>query len=411
MKIFLNFKTFPPPKFFAIITDNQILCYNAVTNLKVEIKLKIFEQAKNFFLADSEEVVGIYYDGEKIFLARLTDKLETLEQNFEIDSAENISAIEQLAEKISVLCSQRGWKTSKTALCLQEGDTIIFQPDFNNIPAEKIDSAVKIWATAQVGENALYTSATIDGEFFTEAMAQKVAAEYFSAWEKNFVEVTYTRENLRTGDLIFREGHVEIFINPTDGSGGAHGDSLGCYINGNGGLGVTPEEYGARIYRFKESVAAGITNVNDTYSITGVGGGTGAGINGMSVTYSNFFFNGIPDGQYSLASRKNIFEIIVNAIEELKNFFSGLLGYLFRGLLIGLISVADRLINNTFQSIEDSPKSLQESGVTATSADDPMSMNRAVTIGRIIFGDVDLFNINIFDVDDDTNETSGIAEE
>ena len=147
--------------------------------------MKIFEQAKNFFLADSEEVVGIYYDGEKIFLARLTDKLETLEQNFEIDSAENISAIEQLAEKISVLCSQRGWKTSKTALCLQEGDTIIFQPDFNNIPAEKIDSAVKIWATAQVGENALYTSATIDGEFFTEAMAQKVAAEYFSAWEKN----------------------------------------------------------------------------------------------------------------------------------------------------------------------------------------------------------------------------------
>ena len=153
--------------------------------MKVEIELEIFEQAKNFFLADFGEVVGIYHDGEKIFLARLTDKLETLEQNFEIDSAENISAIEQLAEKISVLCSQRGWKTSKTALCLQEGDTIIFQPDFNNIPAEKIDSAVKIWATAQVGENALYTSATIDGEFFTEAIAEKVAAEYISAWEKN----------------------------------------------------------------------------------------------------------------------------------------------------------------------------------------------------------------------------------
>jgi len=153
--------------------------------LKVEIELNFFDRFKNFFRADSGEVVGIYHDGEKIFLARLTDKLEVLEQDFEIDFADNISPAEQLAEKIFFICNQHGWRTSKTALCLQEGETVTFQPDFENIPAEKIESAVKIWAEAQVGKNALYTSAEIENVFCTEAMSQKSATEYFSAWEKN----------------------------------------------------------------------------------------------------------------------------------------------------------------------------------------------------------------------------------
>ena len=149
------------------------------------MELKIFDRLKNFFRDDIGEVVGIYHDGEKIFLARLTDKLETLEQNFEIDFAEKIPPAEQLAEKVFLLCSQRGWSTSKTALCLQEGETVTFQPNFENIPAEQIESAVKVWAEAQSGKNALYTFAKVCGEFWTEAMSKKSADEYFSAWEKN----------------------------------------------------------------------------------------------------------------------------------------------------------------------------------------------------------------------------------
>jgi len=147
--------------------------------------MNFLELIKNFFREDIGEVVGIHHDGEKIFLARLTDKLETFDANFEIDFSEKISPAEQLAEKVILLCNQRGWSTSKTALCLNEGETVTFQPDFENIPAEKIKSAVKIWAEAQVGKNALYTSATVCGEFWTEAMSEKSAEEYFSAWKKN----------------------------------------------------------------------------------------------------------------------------------------------------------------------------------------------------------------------------------
>ena len=153
--------------------------------LKVEIALNFFDWIKNFFREDFGEIVGVHHDGEKIFLARITNKLETFETNFEIDFEKNISPVEQLAEKIFTICGKQGWSSKKIALCLNEGDSVNFQPDFENIPQDKIESAVKIWAAAQCGENALYASAKVCGEFWSEAMSRKTAEEYFAAFEKN----------------------------------------------------------------------------------------------------------------------------------------------------------------------------------------------------------------------------------
>ena len=153
--------------------------------LEGEIELNFFDRIENFFRKDFGEIVGIYCDGKKIFLARITDKLETLEQDFEFDFAEKISPAEQLAEKVFLLCSQRGWKTSNIALCLNEGDTIADKADFSHLPKDKVENAVKLWAEAKVGENAFYTSAKVCGEFWTEAISQKAAEEYLSAWKKS----------------------------------------------------------------------------------------------------------------------------------------------------------------------------------------------------------------------------------
>ena len=43
--------------------------------------------------------------------------------------------------------------------------------------------------------------------------------------------------------------------------------------------------------------------------------------------------------------------------------------------------------------------SLQETGISPTSADDPYSMYRSITIEGLIFNSVDLFDINIFRID------------
>lgn len=150
---------------------------------------KYFERPKNFFREDFSEVLGIYYDDEKIFLARRTKKFETAEVNFEINLNDKISPIEQLAEKVAVICAQRGWKTSKVGLCLREGDAITLRTNFENVPQNEIDSAVKTWATSQAGKNALYTFTEIDGEIWAETLTKIVVEEYISAWKKNSINL------------------------------------------------------------------------------------------------------------------------------------------------------------------------------------------------------------------------------
>ena len=48
-----------------------------------------------------------------------------------------------------------------------------------------------------------------------------------------------------------------------------------------------------------------------------------------------------------LADIKNKGIDTTEPLKELLNFFTGLITYLFRGLIIGIISIFDRLINNT----------------------------------------------------------------
>ena len=51
-----------------------------------------FARLKKFFREEPDEVVGAYFDGEKIFIARLTEKFETIE--------------------VDADGTQKGWKTS-----------------------------------------------------------------------------------------------------------------------------------------------------------------------------------------------------------------------------------------------------------------------------------------------------------
>ncbi len=138
----------------------------------------------DFFRADYSEVIGVYYDEEKITLSRhINGETESAEVNFSIE--DDVSEIEQLAEKISVICSQRGWKTSKMGFCLREGAAVTFQTPLFNIPQAEIEDAVKSWATAQFAEDVLYTSIKSDGEIWMEAILKSTAKEYVTAWNKN----------------------------------------------------------------------------------------------------------------------------------------------------------------------------------------------------------------------------------
>ncbi|MBR1540357.1 MAG: C40 family peptidase [Clostridia bacterium] len=200
-------------------------------------------------------------------------------------------------------------------------------------------------------------------------------------WDKS-------QSSLKNGDLMFYDGHAWIYSG--DGKTSENG-RYHCNWDYHNGQDIY-------IYRITSAGASAITTLNTEFSVAGTSN-NGSGIAAEKINYSNFFFNGIPDGKYSLASRESIFTIIINSLKELVNYFTGLITYLLRGFIIGIISVFDRLINNTIESVSNSPKTLKETGVKATNADDPISMDRSVTIEGLIFGEVDLFDINIFKVD------------
>ena len=140
----------------------------------------------NFFREDLSEILGIYCNDDKIFMARLT---ETAEIDFETDLNHKTSAVEQIAEKIKSECDKRDWKISKVGLILREGTATTYQTDFKNIPANEIENAVKIWAKAHVGKDARYTSIKLGEEIWMEALNADIVEEYVSAFEKNSMQL------------------------------------------------------------------------------------------------------------------------------------------------------------------------------------------------------------------------------
>ena len=135
-------------------------------------------QLEKFFRENLSEVVGAYFDGEKIFVVRLTEKFETTE--LDADASE----IEHIVEKISLVCSQKGWKTSAVGFCLRADDAVTFQTEVGNVPEKEIPALVKSWAIAQAGADAVFSFAKVGDELWMETLPQKTAEEYSAAFKK-----------------------------------------------------------------------------------------------------------------------------------------------------------------------------------------------------------------------------------
>ena len=138
---------------------------------------KFFGRLVKFFREDLSEVVGAYFDGEKIFIAHLTDNFETA--TVDADSAE----IAHIAEKISFVCRQRNWKINAVGFCLRENDAVTYRTEIKNIPAKEIPNFVQTWATAQAGNDAASAFTMIDAEIWMETLPQKKFAEIRDAFQ------------------------------------------------------------------------------------------------------------------------------------------------------------------------------------------------------------------------------------
>lgn len=132
----------------------------------------------NFFREDLSEIIGAYFDGEKIFIARLTDKTETIE----VDA--DIAEFEHVAEKIYLACTQRGWKISTVGFCLQDLDAVTFQTEVGNVPEKDLPAMVKSWAAAQAGIDAAFDFTRVGAELWMETLPRTRLEEICAAFDK-----------------------------------------------------------------------------------------------------------------------------------------------------------------------------------------------------------------------------------
>lgn len=139
---------------------------------------KFLAAAKKFFREEAGEVIGAYFDGEKLFVVRLTEKFETVE--LDAYGAE----LEQLAEKISLTCKERAWKTSAVGFCLREEDAVTYQQAVGNLPKKEIPAMVKSWAAAQAGNDAAFSFARTNDELWMETLPRTRLEEFCAAFGK-----------------------------------------------------------------------------------------------------------------------------------------------------------------------------------------------------------------------------------
>lgn len=138
----------------------------------------LLARMKKFFREDTGEVVSAYFDGEKIFVVRLTKKFETVE----LDAYD--ADIEQVAEKISLVCKKHAWKTSAVGFCLREDDAVTLKTEVDNIPEKEIPAMVKSWATAQAGADAMFSFVKVGEEIWMETLPQAKGKEICAAFKK-----------------------------------------------------------------------------------------------------------------------------------------------------------------------------------------------------------------------------------
>lgn len=113
-----------------------------------------------------------------------------------------------------------------------------------------------------------------------------------------------------------------------------------------------------------------------------------------SVNLSEFYFNGIPDGKYSLAYT-NIWTKIIETLAQIADYLIGLLTYIIRIPFIGWTAIVDNLLNWTVNTVTDTGVTEEDMGINSVEVEGADDDTRLTTDG-LIYNDYPLTDINIF---------------
>ena len=215
------------------------------------------------------------------------------------------------------------------------------------------------------------------------------------SWAQSHGEAV-SLSSVQPGDILYRTraggGHVAIYI-------GNNQIAQASTANSEPPAQVNISSYSAgawqSAYRISDATASSVFNLDTTFTISGIGGVTGVGT--MSgIDFSEFFFNGIPDRKYSVATT-NIFEVVIDTLASIADYIVGILTYIIRIVFVGFTGLADNLLNWTANTISSTGVDSSELNINSVEIENIEKDSRKLTIESLLYNEYDLFDINIFD--------------
>ena len=203
------------------------------------------------------------------------------------------------------------------------------------------------------------------------------------------------RSEIRPGDILFNAGHVSVYVGGNDaiGSNGAQhygGNVKGPYYE-HGIVGNCMG--GARVKVSEASKISASTLITDPSLPMALGGSA-------VMNESDFYYNGIPDGKYSVTA--GFLEWIIPSLKEIFDYIIGILTLCQRMAIVGWAAIIENIISSSVANIDEVEDN------DSTERQDPTSIDvqdEKITIESIIFDGLDFLDIRFYNIEDTTPAT------
>lgn len=189
-----------------------------------------------------------------------------------------------------------------------------------------------------------------------------------------------TNQTLQPGDIVINVHHTEMYIGNNQNANFGNSPHSGKVTTG-----PRMGEF-THAFRLKSSVEVDPSGTVRASSSSGT-----------SVNYSKFFFNGVPDGKYSLAKR-SFWQVIIDSILQVIDFIVNLILYIIRAVFVGFTAIMENILSWVVNIVSDTNVEDPSIPISSTEASTSDSDTK-ITVDKILFNKLELFDINVFSQD------------
>lgn len=197
----------------------------------------------------------------------------------------------------------------------------------------------------------------------------------------------------QAGDVLISNGHVLICI----GSGQAIDSNTYKWVSSYQGPFKTSSISSYSIARIKDTTANQIDESTLVYDADLLPAGSLSSIFGNK-NESEFYYNGIPNGQYSVTSG-NVLDWIINTLKEIFSFIINIVTYIVRMVFVGWTFIVENMLTDLIQKVSGE-EDILEMDATDYGKDGNKYTDDNVTLEKIIFDNVKIFNVNFFNLEE-----------